>query len=194
MTFGKTSFLNQFTNGTFDTRFYSTVGIDFAVKKLIYKIHGQNRRLCLQIWDTAGQERFRSLTTAYYRESMGFIVMFDLTDEQSFLDIRYWLEQLRLYAYCDNPDIILCGNKSDLPLERVVSEEDADGTAARYGLPYFETSAATGSNVSASIEMLVDLVIKKMESTSEQAILDSRSSKKRILSKTDGQENSKCFC
>nr|CAI5869352.1 unnamed protein product [Callosobruchus analis] len=100
---GKTSFLYQYTDGLFNTRFISTVGIDFREKRLvilnlvnIYQSKGRNYKIHLQLWDTAGQERFRSLTTAFYRDAMGFLLLFDLTNEQSFLEIRNWIEQLRV--------------------------------------------------------------------------------------------------
>nr|CAH7764254.1 unnamed protein product [Callosobruchus chinensis] len=94
---GKTSFLYQYTDGSFNSRFISTVGIDFR----IYQSKGRNYKIHLQLWDTAGQERFRSLTTAFYRDAMGFLLLFDLTNEQSFLEIRNWIEQLRVCQICN---------------------------------------------------------------------------------------------
>lgn len=64
---------------------------------------------------------------------MGFILIFDLTSEQSFIDIRSWLNQLKTHAYCDDPDVVLCGNKADKVGERVVSEERAKHEASQYG-------------------------------------------------------------
>ncbi|KAG7169376.1 Ras-related protein Rab-27A-like 2 [Homarus americanus] len=95
---GKTSFLYQYTENVFQQQFISTVGIDFREKRLIYRGDGTGRPqgVHLQLWDTAGQEKFRSLTTAFYRDAMGFLLLFDLTNEQSFLDIRSWLEQLKV--------------------------------------------------------------------------------------------------
>ncbi|KAK9503937.1 hypothetical protein O3M35_010391 [Rhynocoris fuscipes] len=190
---GKTSFLNQYTNNVFERKFFPTIGIDFKVKKFIYKIHGKSRRLCLQIWDTAGQERYRSLTTAYYREAMGFIILFDLTNEQSFINIRSWLDQLRIHAYCDTPDIVLCGNKADLNEDRIISRNEAETVAKRYGLPYFETSAATGANVVTSVELLLELVVRRIETATEEALLRSTLSRK-LITLADKPEKSKCYC
>ena len=94
---------------------------------------GRSQRIHLQLWDTAGQERFRSLTTAFFRDAMGFLLLFDLTNEQSFLNIRNWLTQLQTHAYCENPDIVLCGNKVDLEDQRVITEERAREMADKYG-------------------------------------------------------------
>lgn len=68
-----------------------------------------------------------------------------------------------MHAYCENPDIVLCGNKSDLEDQRAVKEEEARGLAEKYGIPYFETSAANGTNISEAIETLLDLIMKRME-------------------------------
>ncbi|XP_060524686.1 ras-related protein Rab-27A isoform X1 [Cylas formicarius] len=172
---GKTSFLYQYTDGSFNSRFISTVGIDFREKRMVYQSKGRNHRIHLQLWDTAGQERFRSLTTAFYRDAMGFLLLFDLTNEQSFLEIRNWIEQLRLHAYCDAPDVILCGNKADLEDRRVITEWRAREFAEKNGLPYLETSAATGQNVARAVETLLERVMIRMELAVDSALLpDSR--------------------
>lgn len=139
---------------------------------MIYQTaNGRTQRVHLQLWDTAGQERFRSLTTAFYRDSMGFLLIFDLTNELSFLEVRNWLEQLRTHAYCEDPDIILCGNKSDLEDKRVVSEHKARELAEKHGLVYLETSAATGQNVARAVEILLDRVMRRMETTVDKSLL-----------------------
>ncbi|KAL9880186.1 ras-related protein Rab-27A [Glossina fuscipes] len=162
---GKTSFLYQYTDGKFHSQFISTVGIDFREKRVNYTSRGRNYRIHLQLWDTAGQERFRSLTTAFYRDAMGFLLMFDLTNEKSFLEITNWLEQLRMHAYSDNPDIVLCGNKCDLEATRVISIEQGQALANRYQLPYIEASACTGLNVKQAIELLLSQVMERMENS-----------------------------
>ncbi|KAL4660702.1 ras-related protein Rab-27A-like isoform X1 [Arapaima gigas] len=163
---GKTSFLCQYTDGKFNSKFITTVGIDFREKRVVYKSDGttgRGQRIHIQLWDTAGQERFRSLTTAFFRDAMGFLLLFDLTNEQSFLNVRNWMSQLQMHAYCENPDIVLCGNKCDLDDERVVKEQEARELADKFGIPYLETSAASGQNVSQAVELLLDLIMKRME-------------------------------
>ncbi|KAM3720782.1 Ras-related protein [Dirofilaria immitis] len=165
---GKTSFLHRYTDNTFTGQFISTVGIDFKEKKVIYKsgrigYGGRGQRVLLQLWDTAGQERFRSLTTAFFRDAMGFILIFDITNEQSFLNIRDWLSQLKIHAYCETPDIIICGNKSDLENRRQVSTARAKQLADQLGLPYFETSAYSSTNVEKSVDCLLDLVMQRIQ-------------------------------
>lgn len=137
------------------------------------------------MWDTAGQERFRSLTTSFFRDSMGFLLVFDITNERSFLEVQNWIEQLKVHAYCDNPDIVLCGNKVDLDYLRVVNSTRAKSLAEKYDVPYIETSAFTGEvfpriarqqrlfafvnaslsgeNVNKAVEMLLEKVMLRMD-------------------------------
>ncbi|CAG0881746.1 unnamed protein product [Darwinula stevensoni] len=170
---GKTSFLHQYTHGIFDSKFISTVGIDFREKRVVHRLRGtdgycgRSQRIHLQLWDTAGQE---SLTTAFYRDAMGFLLFFDLTNEKSLLAVRDWLDQLKTHAYCEDPDVVLCGNKADLEEERVIGGETARDVAQRLGLPYVETSAASGQNVSKAVEMLLDLVMMRIERALDRRI------------------------
>ncbi len=96
---------------------------------------------------------------------MGFILMFDLTSEQSFLNVRNWLVQLQCHAYCENPDVILVGNKSDREDARAISQSRAQELADKYSLPYIETSAYTAQNVKETIEILLEKVMIRMEKT-----------------------------
>lgn len=96
---------------------------------------------------------------------MGFVLMFDLTSEQSFLNVRNWLAQLQCHAYCEDPDVILVGNKADREDARVISPTRARELAEKYSLPYIETSAYTAQNVKESIEILLEKVMSRMERT-----------------------------
>jgi GTPase SAR1 family protein len=96
---------------------------------------------------------------------MGFVLMFDLTSEQSFVNVRNWLTQLRCHAYCEDPDVILVGNKADREDARVVSEARAKDLADKFSLPYIETSAFTAQNVKETIETLLEKVMVRMEQT-----------------------------
>uniref|UniRef100_A0A8C8LYW4 small monomeric GTPase n=1 Tax=Oncorhynchus tshawytscha TaxID=74940 RepID=A0A8C8LYW4_ONCTS len=175
---GKTTFLYRYTDNKFNPKFITTVGIDFREKRVVYTASGPNGttgktfKVHLQLWDTAGQERFRSLTTAFFRDAMGFLLMFDLTSQQSFLNVRNWMSQLQANAYCENPDMVLVGNKADLADQREVQEEQAKELADKYGIPYFETSAATGSEVDKAVITLLDLVMKRMEQCVDKPTAD----------------------
>ncbi|XP_049574891.1 ras-related protein Rab-27A [Syngnathus scovelli] len=200
---GKTSFLYQYTDGKFNSKFITTVGIDFREKRVIYDStgpdgsSGRKQKIHMQLWDTAGQERFRSLTTAFFRDAMGFILLFDLTNEQSFLNVRNWMSQLQVHAYCENPDVILCGNKCDLADQRAVNEEEARELADKYGIPYFETSAANGQNVSQVVDVLLDLVMKRMERCVDKSWIPDgtfRTNGHNNADLAETSEGSKCSC
>nr|CRZ24908.1 BMA-RAB-3 [Brugia malayi] len=146
---GKTSFLFRYCDDSFTSAFVSTVGIDFKVKT----VFRGDKRVKLQIWDTAGQERYRTITTAYYRGAMGFILMYDITNEESFNSVQDWCTQIKTYSW-ENAQVVLVGNKCDMDDERVVSCER--------GLEFFETSAKENINVKAVFEKLVEIICDKM--------------------------------
>lgn len=154
---GKTSFLFRYADDSFTSAFVSTVGIDFKVKTVIRR----EKRMKLQIWDTAGQERYRTITTAYYRGAMGFILMYDVTNEESFNSVQDWVTQIKTYSW-DNAQVILVGNKSDMEVERVVTYDRGKQLADQLGLEFFETSAKENINVKNVFERLVDIICDKM--------------------------------
>ncbi|VDK67132.1 unnamed protein product [Litomosoides sigmodontis] len=154
---GKTSFLFRYCDDSFTSAFVSTVGIDFKVKT----VFRGDKRVKLQIWDTAGQERYRTITTAYYRGAMGFILMYDITNEESFNSVQDWCTQIKTYSW-ENAQVVLVGNKCDMDDERVVSCERGKQLADQLGLEFFETSAKENINVKAVFEKLVEIICDKM--------------------------------
>ncbi|XP_036409762.1 ras-related protein Rab-3B-like [Megalops cyprinoides] len=159
---GKTSFLFRYADDCFSTSFVSTVGIDFKVKT----IYRHDKRIKLQIWDTAGQERYRTITTAYYRGAMGFILMYDITNVDSFNAVQDWATQVKTYSW-DNAQIVLVGNKCDLEGERAVSAEKGSHLAEQLGFEYFEASAKESINVQLVFERLVDIICAKMAESAD---------------------------
>ncbi|KAL6880052.1 hypothetical protein ACP4OV_011617 [Aristida adscensionis] len=139
---GKSCLLLRFSDDTFTTSFITTIGIDFKVRT----VELDGKRVKLQIWDTAGQERFRTITTAYYRGAMGILLVYDVTDESSFNNIRNWIRNIEQHA-SDNVNKILVGNKVDMDSKRVVSTAQGQKLADEYGMQFFETSAKTNQNV-----------------------------------------------
>ncbi|XP_067941568.1 ras-related protein Rab-27B-like isoform X2 [Watersipora subatra] len=196
---GKTNLLCRYVNNEFHAN-KPTVGIDFKEKRMVYKARttdgtatGRAFRCHLQLWDTAGQERFRSLTTAFYRDAMGFFVMFDLTNEQSFTNVRNWMAQLQTHSYCDSPDVILVGNKSDLESERKISTARALKLAKEYNIEYIETSAATTENVEECVHMLLELVMQRMEKEVDKQISTQNNNIVKYL-KNEGNEETTSGC
>ncbi|KAG5553474.1 hypothetical protein RHGRI_011373 [Rhododendron griersonianum] len=119
------------------------VRIDFKIRT----IELDGKRIKLQIWDTAGQERFRTITTAYYRGAMGILLVYDVTDESSFNNIRNWIRNIEQHA-SDNVNKILVGNKADMDESKTaVPTSRGQALADEYGIKFFETSAKTNLNV-----------------------------------------------
>ncbi|EZG81121.1 small GTPase family Rab subfamily protein [Gregarina niphandrodes] len=140
---GKTCILLRFAEDGFNPGHIATIGVDF--KNKIVNVH--NSKVKLQIWDSAGQERFRTLTYSYYRNSQGFILTYDITNRQSYLNISSWLNGIR--EHCPkHVTIVLVGNKMDCDAsQREVSYEEAEAFALSQEIRFFETSALTGFGV-----------------------------------------------
>jgi len=159
---GKTCLLNQFINRKFDTRYKATIGADFMTKEL--EIDGTI--VTLQIWDTAGQERFQSLGTAFYRGADACVLVFDLTNNQSFQHLSSWHDEFLIQAG-QNKDFILIGNKADLEDKRTVTQRAAMAWCQQKGqdedspLPYFEASALANTNVENAFMTVARNALKK---------------------------------
>lgn len=139
---GKTSIINQFMYENFDNNYQATIGIDFLSKTLTI---GSNS-MRLQLWDTAGQERFRSLIPNYIRDSSAAIIVYDVTNKQTFTSLEKWVEDVR-NERGNSVIVAIVGNKIDKSGERCVSLQEAEERAKALGAIYQETSAKTGENV-----------------------------------------------
>jgi Ras-related protein Rab-1A len=139
---GKSCLLIRFAENIFSDYYVSTIGVDFKIKT----VQANGRTVKLQVWDTAGQERFRTITSSYYRGSHGIIVVYDMTNRDSFEHINYWMKEIDRLA---TPECCRClvGNKADLAEKRVVSTEEGRALANRYGVPFMETSARANTHI-----------------------------------------------
>jgi len=118
----------------------------------------------LQIWDTAGQERFRTITTAYYRGAMGILLVYDVTDEKSFTNIRTWFSNVEQHA-TEGVNKILIGNKCDWTEKRVISAEQGQALADELGIPFLEVSAKSNFNVEKAFFNLATDIKKRISDT-----------------------------
>jgi len=153
---GKTSLVLRFDQNVFSTKFVTTIGVDYRDKMV--KIEGAPMRL--QLWDTAGQERFRSLTSNFFGRADGFVLAYDISNRPSFDHVIGWMRDIKTRAPPDC-DIVLCGNKSDLDNDRVVTKEEGMALAEEYGVQFFETSALTGNNVEGMFTALATTIKRK---------------------------------
>ncbi len=154
---GKTSLINRYINNKFNNFGQATIGSDVKSKK--FEVD-KNLTAELLIHDTTNEEKLGKITRNYYLDAHGAIIVFDLTNEQSFLKLKYWMDELNSNA---PKDIVLCilGNKADLDVDRKVKFEDAKNLAGDH--LYYEVSAKTGNNVSLAFEQLTIGVIEKQK-------------------------------
>ncbi|KAK7853219.1 ras-related protein rabd1 [Quercus suber] len=115
----------------------------------------------LQIWDTAGQERFRTITSSYYRGAHGIIIVYDVTEMESFNNVKQWLNEIDRYAN-DSVCKLLVGNKCDLVENKVVDTQTAKAFADELGIPFLETSAKDSINVEQAFLTMAGEIKKKM--------------------------------
>ncbi|KAH8924819.1 ras-domain-containing protein, partial [Atractiella rhizophila] len=123
---GKSSISARFLQGTFSPHMGTTIGAAFGVKRLVYN----GMRLGIQLWDTAGQERYRALTQLYYRDSKAIVLVYDITNRQSFVDIEHWLREISLK--CPEAIVHIVGSKVDLHEQRVIDIDYANQMIARW--------------------------------------------------------------
>jgi len=160
---GKSCLLLRFSDDSFTPSFITTIGIDFKIRT----IELEGKRIKLQIWDTAGQERFRTITTAYYRGAMGILLVYDVTDDKSFANIRNWIRNIEQHA-SENVNKILIGNKCDLVDKKVIDTARGKALADEYGIKFMETSAKNSINVDDAFTTLARDIKKRLIDTAEQ--------------------------
>ncbi|KAJ4809984.1 Ras-related protein Rab-1A [Rhynchospora pubera] len=139
---GKSCLLLRFADDSYVDSYISTIGVDFKIRT----VDLDGKTVKLQIWDTAGQERFRTITSSYYRGAHGIIIVYDVTEMESYNNVKQWLNEIDRYA-SDNVCKLLVGNKCDLVDSKVVATETAQAFADSLGIPFLETSAKESINV-----------------------------------------------
>lgn len=150
--------LLRYTDDVFHDTFISTIGVDFKLKNI--PVPEQPSSMAkLQIWDTAGQERFRTITSSIYRGASGVIVVFDVTNAQSFDNVSRWLQDAQRYTL-DTTPVILVGNKSD-QINRVVSREEAAVFAQNIGIPYVECSCRDSVGVEDTFQTMTSACFRR---------------------------------
>lgn len=139
---GKTSLITRFMYDTFDSTYQATIGIDFLSKTMYL----EDKTVRLQLWDTAGQERFRSLIPSYIRDSSVAVIVYDISNRESFLNTSKWIDDVRAERG-DEAIVVLVGNKTDLNEKRNVTTEEGEKRAKELNVMFIETSAKAGHNV-----------------------------------------------
>ena len=146
---GKSSLFLRFVDDIWNDTFVPTIGVDFKIKTF----NIDSKKIKMQIWDTAGQERFKNIIASYYRGAHGILLLYDVTDKDSFKNLSNWLIEIEKNA-SKNVLKVLIGNKCDLEDKRVVTFNQGKEFADTYGLKFIETSAKKNLNVNEAFETL----------------------------------------
>jgi len=183
---GKSCLLLRFADDSFTDSYISTIGVDFRFRT----VNIDMKTVKLQIWDTAGQERFRTITSAYYRGAHGIIMVYDVTNYESFEHVEEWLNEVNRHA-SESTLKLLVGNKADLQDDKKVETEEAKKFADNLNISFLETSAKNATNVEAAFLTMAKQLIQAKEligntNKSQQGSV--------IVQSKDGGKGSKMCC
>ena len=156
---GKSNILLKYAHNQFKPEYQLTIGVEFGAKNIVI----QNKIYRIQIWDTAGQENFRSITRAYYKNSVCAVIVYDISNKESFDNVSIWVEDCRSQSP-KTISLVLVGNKKDLEDQREVSYEKGEEFAKANGMLFFEVSAKTGQNINELFKESAEDIAKKLDS------------------------------
>lgn len=177
---GKTSLITRVHSGEFTPTCMATIGVDSWM--IGATINGRDYKVRLS--DTAGAERFDSIVSTYYRSVNGAMVVYDITNYESYEMIKYWMLQIQNYASKKYP-VILLGNKSDIDMQhhihgqKVAEDLEMDG--------FFKTSAKTGEGIDDAMKLMIELIVSSNDSLST-------SQNEKLSKNLREQQPNKCTC
>lgn len=188
---GKTSIVLRYVEDKFSSQHMSTLQASFLIKKLVV----DGKRVHLNIWDTAGQERFHALGPIYYRASNGVVLVYDITDQDSFQKVKNWVKELKRMLG-EELVIIIVGNKLDLELQRTVMQDQAEEYAESVGAYYCETSAKRNDGIEEVFLNLTKWMIERYDkrqqeqsATNSLCLLQMGRNSNRLIVARDSQES-----
>ena len=183
---GKTSLIIRYIDNSFSANYLSTIGIDSKIKKVNL---ANGEEIKVKISDTAGQERFKSIASNYMKKANGVVLVYDITNINSFKGIDRWISEISNDSNNAKP-MILIGNKADMEDKREVSKKEGEELAKKYadGIHFYETSCKTGDNVDIAITDLVNQIYNKFSGNT----LDNENIQINKNKNGSGKEKKKC--
>ena len=185
---GKTNMIYRFVENKYSDEILVTLGFDIKTK--IIKI--MNKNILVKIFDTAGQERFNAVTKSLFQKVQGIILVYDISNEESFNNINFWISQINDNFL--NIKCILAGNKCDLKKERIISKKEGENLAKKNNFKFFETSSKTGHNINEIMNEIVSDIYKNNNFISEIKTLSLNDSNDSIKSKSEHKKKRKNCC
>lgn len=152
---GKTALLNRKHNNAYNPTFTSTLGVDFHY----INVRRGNRDIKIYLWDTAGQEKFANLINVYFRNLDGAMVIYDITNRNSYDNVEKWIEKINFYNKSELP-IIIVGTKTDIEKHRMVHKHEITNIANKYDYISMECSAKDNDNVDETFDAIIDRILK----------------------------------
>ena len=183
---GKSSLFLRFVDDIWNDTFVPTIGVDFKIKTFDI----DRKKIKMQIWDTAGQERFKNIIASYYRGAHGILLIYDVTDKDSFRNLSNWLIEIEKNANKNVLKIVI-GNKTDLENKRVISYNQGKEFADTYGLKFLETSAKKNLNVNEAFETLGR---ELMAASEDKKIIKQKQNKKISVGKAENLDTQRNNC
>ena len=186
---GKTSIFKRYFKNEFEGNYNSSIGIDFQTKVIKRK----SKQYSIQVFDTAGEERFRSITSSYFHMAEYFLLIFDLTNRNSFDAIPEWIALLK--EYVEKPKFMIIGNKSDLEKNKIPDDEINDALEGKEQFKindenFIKVSAKTGKNINYAFDYLLDLIEKNIDESDDEEIIIKNKPKNKL--KKNAKKKMKC--
>ena len=192
---GKTSIINKYINNKFNEGEEITVSSSYIEKIQIFN----SKKYKFSIWDTAGQEKFNSITPIYYRDAKGVLLVYDITNLNSFSRVKKWREELKTFN--NNAIIVIAGNKCDfLNDKNNINKEFVDiNIAKKYAndnnIELFFTSAKNGDNIIEVFENLMEKVFNKFVKNSIPDHKKNYNERNIVINnEEENEENTDCNC
>lgn len=161
---GKTNFIMRFINNEFINNYLTTSGIDLKTKDIEVK----NKKIRIQIWDTAGQVQYKAITRNLFLKVMGAIIIYDITNEKSYNNLKSWVQLIR--EECgSHMQIIIVGNKCDLDSERKINQDEVMNYAEEEKIEYIETSCKTGENVHKVVKTICEKILENNDLSTDMS-------------------------